>query len=123
MKSFATGVNVRFFNVMTPTGQGGIGRSTGKTLSRGTLAPNRSSEAGETPKKGPLGRRALMREAAPHTAPSAGNVMPRARNASATSETEIVSGSGRHQDSWASSDRSTLRSRVHIFFGNDRYRG
>src|ERR1700752_4295324 len=104
MNNFATGVSVRFFNVMTPTGQGGIGRFTGTTLSRGVSAPNRSNEAGKAPKKGPLGRRALMREVVPHTAPFGGNVMLHERNASATSEPEIVSGSGRPQGSLASSD-------------------
>src|SRR5262249_57678198 len=106
MKSFATGVSVRFFNVMTPTGQGGIGKLTGSTLRRGILAPNHSNEAGKAPKKGPLGRRALMRDVAPHTAPLGGNVRLCARNASATSEPEIVSGSGRPQAPFSSSHSS-----------------
>jgi DNA invertase Pin-like site-specific DNA recombinase len=56
MKSCTTGVSVRFFNNMIPTGQGGIGRVTGSTWRCGRFAPNRSSEAGTVPKNGPLGR-------------------------------------------------------------------
>ncbi len=41
MKSFAAGLRERFFNVITPTGQGGIGSATGKTLRRGRFEPNR----------------------------------------------------------------------------------
>src|SRR5215510_6277254 len=48
MKSFTAGVRVRFFNVMTPIDHGGTGRTTCKILSFGSVAPNRSSEAGKT---------------------------------------------------------------------------
>src|SRR5258706_456349 len=38
MKSCTTGVSVRFFNDMIPTGQGGIGKVTGSTLKGGRFA-------------------------------------------------------------------------------------
>src|SRR5262249_7707323 len=117
MKSFTTGVSVRFRKVMTPTGQGGIRRSTGRTLSRGRLTPNRNSEAGRVPTYGPLGRLAQRKDAPPHAAPFGGNFRPRARNASATSEPTVVSGSGRHQGSSDSSVSSTLRRWAHRLFG------
>ena len=86
MKSFTTGVSVRFFNVAIPTGQGSTDRFTGRTLRRGILAPTRTSEAGRAPKRFPLESRAQIREAAPDTVPFGGNFTPRVRNASATSD-------------------------------------
>ena len=43
MKSFASGLRVRFFKVMIPTGNGGMGSVTGKTLSGGRFEPNRKT--------------------------------------------------------------------------------
>src|SRR5262249_47264470 len=54
MKSWVTGLSVRFFKVMIPTGHGGMGTFTGRTLSGGRFAPNRSIEPGKNPRKGPL---------------------------------------------------------------------
>ena len=43
MNSFTSGLRVRFFKVMIPTGQGGMGSVTGKTLSGGRFQPNRKT--------------------------------------------------------------------------------
>ena len=117
MKSLTTGVSVRFFNVKMPTGRRGIGRSTGRTLSRGRFAPNRNSETGTVPKKGLRARSAKKREAPPHTAPFGGNFTPRAPNASATSGPTIVSSRGRTQASSVRSESLILRWRAHLLFG------
>src|SRR5436189_3983899 len=115
--SRTTGVSVRFFNVMIPTGNGGIGRSTGRTVKRGRFEPNFNSENGSVPKHGPLASSAQKREAPPHTALLGGNVTPHARNASATSGPIIVSCRGRIQGSSLSSESSIFRRRAHLDFG------
>src|SRR6516162_295771 len=109
-KSCATGLIVRFFNVIMPTGQGEIGSSTGKTLNGGRFVPNFSTESGSVTKKGPFGRRYSNKWGEPVAAPR--NEIPRARKASRTRGPAGVSDDGRPQGSFASSDRSTLR-RVH----------
>src|SRR5688572_1677091 len=104
MKSFTTGVSVRFFSVIAPTGHGGIGRFTGRSLNCVGLATNRNSEAGNTPRYGPLGTSAQVSEVVPRTVPFGGNAAPQARNASAICEPIGVSGNGRHHGSSDSSD-------------------
>ena len=54
MNSRVTGLIVRFFMVMIPTGKSGTGNSTGKILSGGRLAPKCNKEPGKIPRKGPL---------------------------------------------------------------------
>ena len=61
MKSLATGLSVRLLKVMIPTGHGGIGNLTGKTLSGGRFAPRRKNELGKIPRKGPLASSAQSR--------------------------------------------------------------
>ena len=56
MKRRTTGVSVRFFNDMITTGQGVMGKSTGRTLRRERFSPNRNSEVGKIPSADPLGR-------------------------------------------------------------------
>ena len=46
MKSCAKGLIVRPFSVMMPTGLGTTGNLTGRTLTEGSFAPNRTTEAG-----------------------------------------------------------------------------
>src|SRR5262245_5420776 len=58
MKSFATGLHVRFFRVMIPTGQGGIGKLTGRTVCEGKCVPRRNTDPGIGKRKGPLARSA-----------------------------------------------------------------
>ena len=57
MKSFATGLSVRFFRVTMPTGTRVIGSVTGKTLSSGRAVGNLNAEAGTIVRKSPLARR------------------------------------------------------------------
>ena len=59
MKSFATGLSVRFFRVTMPTGTRAIGSSTGKTLSSGRLVGNLNAEAGKIVRKRPVARRLI----------------------------------------------------------------
>ena len=56
MKSFATGLSVRFFRVTIPTGTRTIGNSMGKTLSSGRLVGNLNEEAAKIPRKRPVAR-------------------------------------------------------------------
>ena len=63
MKSFATGLSVRFLRVTMPTGTRVIGSVTGKTLSSGRAVGNLNAEAGTIVRKSPLARR-LVRTSA-----------------------------------------------------------
>src|SRR5262245_58520894 len=103
MKSCTTGLSVRFFRVMIPAGQAGIGKLTGRTLSGG-IAPNRNKEPGTIARKDSLASRTLKRWRVPIAAPLGGNFMPLVRNASATREPIRVSGDGKLQGSLASSE-------------------
>ena len=87
MNSFATGLTVRFFTVMTPTGNGGMGNSTGKILNGGRCVPKRSKERGKIPTNDPLATSAQSRWTDPLANPLGGNPRPRARKTSATSTT------------------------------------
>src|SRR5262245_41742446 len=58
MKSLVTGLRVRFFRVMIPTGQGGLGKSTGKILSGGRCVPSCSKDTDIARTNGPLARSA-----------------------------------------------------------------
>ena len=115
-ESFTTGVRVRFFSVMIPTGQGSIGRSTGKTLSGGRLAPNCNREAGIAPKKGPLGRKAQMKEAPPTPRlweeTLRRNSGTRRRGAHQPLHSAAAGPKAHH----ANSDSSILRRRAHLLF-------
>ncbi len=71
IKSCTTGLTARFFKVMTPTGQGGTGRSTGKTLNRRRFTPNLKTEPGHIARKGPFATRAMWRWIAPKANSSA----------------------------------------------------
>src|SRR4051812_20326840 len=99
MKSFTTGVRVRFFSVITPTGQGATGKFTGRILSGGRLAPNRNSDAGRALRNGPTGRSVQASEGEPHTTPFGGNFTPHVRNASAMPEPTAAVGCGSTQGS------------------------
>src|SRR5215510_15087406 len=61
MKILETGLCVRFFKLMIPTGQGGDRKSTGKTLRGGRCVPNRSKEPGIVWRNGPLASSAKNR--------------------------------------------------------------
>src|ERR1700730_16256894 len=56
-KSCATGLIVRFFKVMIPTGQGGTGSSTGTLLNGGRFVLSLSTESGIVTKNSPFARR------------------------------------------------------------------
>src|SRR5262245_23207689 len=114
MKSFTTGVSVRFLSVIIPTGQREIGSSTGTILSRGRLAPNCSNDAGRIPRKRPLGRIAQTREADPHMTPFGGKLTPRARNASAIRRPIADLCGGNTQGSSANSESTTFLLRAHL---------
>ncbi len=64
MNNRVTGLIVRFFMVMIPTGNGGMGNSTGKILSGGRFAPKRNKESGKIPEK------ARLRPGGPSPSPS-----------------------------------------------------
>src|SRR3979490_3462035 len=57
MKSFATGLSVRFFRVTMLLRTRAIGSSTGKTLNSGRLVGNFNAEAGKIVMKRPVARR------------------------------------------------------------------
>src|SRR5262249_2221057 len=61
IKSLVTGLRVRFFKVMIPTGQTGMGSITGNTFTRGIFAPSRSIESGKVAKIGSLASNAEVR--------------------------------------------------------------
>src|SRR5262249_48735746 len=54
MNRVASGLNVRFFNVTTPTGRGGMGRSMGRALSPERFPLNLKSDPGRTDRKRPV---------------------------------------------------------------------
>src|SRR5580704_11118293 len=83
-KSCATGLMVRFFKVMIPTGHGGTGSSTGNTLRGGRFVLNFSSESGILTKNCPFARSDSNKCGDPVAA--ARIEMPRVRKTSATSE-------------------------------------
>src|SRR5262245_23909211 len=58
MKSLVTGLRVRFFRVMIPTGQGGLGKSTGKGLSGGKFVPSCNNDPDIARRNGPPARSA-----------------------------------------------------------------
>src|SRR5436305_10119709 len=115
MKSLVTGLSVRFFKVMIPTGQAGIGRVMGRTFRRGIFAPSRNIDAGNVAKTGSLANSAHVRWIGPSIAPRGGKRIPLLRNASAMRVAARISGGGRHQGSSANSESSTLRVRAHLF--------
>ena len=59
MKRCATGLNVRPFSVMMPTGPGGIGKSTDKAFKPRRLPLKRSVEPESTDKKCPVASNAM----------------------------------------------------------------
>ena len=77
MKSCATGLTVRFLTVMIPTGNDGVGNSTGKILSGGRFLPKCNKEPGKIPRNGPLAISAQSRWTEPRAQPLGGNVIPR----------------------------------------------
>src|SRR5262245_21887092 len=115
MKSCTMGLSVRFFRVMILTGQAGIGKFTGRTLSGG-IAPNRNKEPGTIARKDSRASRTLKRWRVPIAAPLGGNFMPLVRNAFATRAPTRVSGDGKLHGSLANSESSILRRRAHLFF-------
>src|SRR5215510_1842152 len=54
MKSLVTGLRVRFFRIMIPTGQGGLGKSIGKTLSGGRSVRSCNKDPDIARTNGPL---------------------------------------------------------------------
>ena len=61
MKSLVTGLRVRFFRAMIPTGHGGLGNSTGKALSGGKFVPSCNKDPDIARRNGPLARSAQSR--------------------------------------------------------------
>jgi hypothetical protein len=61
MNSFTSGLRVRFFKVMIPTGQGGMGSVTGKTLSGGRFEPNRKTVSETIARYGPFASSAFSK--------------------------------------------------------------
>ena len=59
MKSCETGLSVRFFTVIIPTGRRVVGNSTGKRLIAGLSAENRNTELGMIVRKRPVASSAL----------------------------------------------------------------
>src|SRR5262245_3101930 len=106
-KSCATGLIARFFNVMTPSGHGGTGSSTGRTLCGGRFVPNFSTESGRVTTKDPLARRESNKWGEPVAALR--SEILRERKASVIREPASVSDDGRPHGSFASSASSILR--------------
>src|SRR5262249_10218011 len=73
MNNCTTGLIVRFFRVIIPTGNGGMDNSTGNILSDGRFAPKRSNAPGKSPRKGPLAMRAQSKLTDPLAMPLGGN--------------------------------------------------
>jgi len=59
MKSFATGLSVRFFRVTIPTGVRAMGSSTGRTFSSGRLVGNLNIEETTIVRKCPVAARPI----------------------------------------------------------------
>jgi hypothetical protein len=96
MKSRATGLGVRLFKVMIPTGQVVTDKSTGRTFSGGRFLPNRNNESGMIDTKGSVTNKAQNRSGVPNAAPFGGNFKPRERNVLATSEPKGPSRNDKH---------------------------
>src|SRR5215475_13198705 len=83
MNSSATGLIIRRFKVMIPTGLGRAGSLTGKTLTAKFLAPNRSMDAGQSASKRPSASMALFNGRELETTSARGTGRPHAANVSA----------------------------------------
>ena len=59
MKSWATGLSVRFFRVTIPIGTRATGSSTGKTLTSWRLVGNLNAEIGKIVRKRPVASRLI----------------------------------------------------------------
>jgi len=84
MKSWATGLSVRFFRVRIPTGLPPVGMLMGKALISGFPAENLNTEAGTIVRKRPLASRALRAGMEEVTSAARGRSSPLARKASTT---------------------------------------
>jgi hypothetical protein len=92
MKSSATGLSVRFFNVTIPTGQGLNGKSTGKLLSPRRFALKCSMTAGRIARKRPVASSAFVISRDWVVMPVRGTPNPRARKALSTRNPGKLSG-------------------------------
>ena len=92
MNSCATGLSVRFFNVMIEkTGSCQRGNSTGKIFSKERSIPNRSTEPGTTVIKRPVASKAFLSEEEETTTVARGSSDPAARKALTTGDPVSIS--------------------------------
>jgi len=116
MKSRATGLSVRFFNVMIPTGPGRTGNSIGSTLNDMRCGLNCRSDFGNRHKKFPVASKALKSGNENETALTRGMGRPFSLKASASRDPATLSGVGAHQGSSTSSASAILRRFAHRLF-------
>src|SRR5215510_14015523 len=112
MKSCATGVGVRFFKVIIPTGNFATGKSTGTGLSDNLLAPKCIRVLGRIVRKRPVASSALRATIERVLTTLRGASRPFARKASRISDQGKLSNGAPHQGSSTSSASSILRRRV-----------
>src|SRR4249920_1499798 len=103
MKSCATGLIIRPFNVMMPVGHGNAGSLTGNTLIAGLFAPNRRADVPNIPNHGPLASRVLYIWTELQEITAFGTSRLQVRNVSAMTALVAVPGFGKIQGSLISS--------------------
>src|SRR5437016_812427 len=106
MKSCATGLIIRPFNVMMPTGLGKAGSLTGSTLIAGLFAPNRRADVSNIPNHGPPASRVLYIWTELQEITALGISRLQARNVSAMTVLVAVPGFGKSQGSLTNSTSS-----------------
>src|SRR5262249_50158978 len=115
MKICATGVRVRFFNVMIPTDPRVVGKSIGRALIALFQPRNFNANSGAMVRNGPVATRAMRATRLDVSTVARGSPSPAVRKASTASEPNAVSGGGSVQGSFTKSARPTLRRRDQEF--------
>src|SRR5262245_59463903 len=114
MKSFATGLSVRFLRVTMPIGTGAIGSFTGKVLTFEGLVGNLNAEAVTIVRKRPVARRLSRISAGALNTVERGYSSPARRKAFNATDPSTLSGGGKVQGSFKRSASVTLRRRTHV---------
>src|SRR5262245_1674838 len=114
MNSWATGLRVRFLNVMTPIGRRVVGRSTGRTLRFVLPEPNLTIEAWTMLRNRPLASRALRTGVEVLKTVARGTLSPAARKASAATEPYRLSKGDSTHSASTNSARRIFRRCAHL---------
>ena len=113
MKSFTSGLSVRFLNVIAAIGRGAIGNLIGNPCKIGLLDGNCNAEPGRMVRKRPLPSRAFLTGTADVMIAAFGTLRPLARKASLTTDPNELWGGGSTQASFANSASLSFLRFVH----------